>query len=90
MANIFDIAKITHMYKLDADIKRLTKERDAIKKPIADYMKNNDVDEKNVGQYHFSVTTYTTPSVDMETLKEKYPDAFAECVTEKSVKRFNM
>lgn len=90
MASIFDIAKITHMYKLDADIKRLTKERDAIKKPIADYMKENDVEEKSVGQYHFSVTTYTTPSVDVDKLREFFPDAFSACVTEKSVKRFNM
>lgn len=88
--NIFDIAKITRMYSLDNEIKKLTKERDAIKKPIADYMKTNDVTEKTVGQYRFTVTEYTTPSVDYEKLREMFPQAFAECVTEKPVKRFNM
>jgi len=88
--NIFDIAKITRMYSLDNEIKRLTKERDAIKKPISDYMKENGVNDKTVGQYHFTVTEYTSPSVDMDKLRAMFPEAFAECVTEKAVKRFNM
>lgn len=90
MDNIFDIAKITHMYKLDADIKRLTKERDTIKKPIENYMKENDVAEKVVGQYRFTVSEYDTQSVDVDKLIAMFPDAARECITKKHVKRFGM
>ena len=88
--DIFNLAKITRMYSLTNQIKDITKERDAIKKPIADYMKTNDMTEKTVGQYRFTVTTYDKPSVDMEKLKRDFPDAYNACVTEKPVKQFNM
>lgn len=90
MKNLFDISSITRMYSLNNQIKALTKERDAIKKPIETYMKENGVDEKTVGQYHFSVTTYNTTSIDVDMLRERFPEVYDAVATEKTVKRFNM